>query len=142
MMTDLDPSRGVPDALYEALHWAPETQEETCAGRVLRVHRDWLNGGFEQTFHNFDVIEEPAELYARAYAEVGLPTVAKLVAEASAAWANGQLTEAEWEQLDDRYERLTYGVGNDPTDAIEAALVTYIRQNGQAFSNAFARAGT
>jgi hypothetical protein len=137
---ELDPARGVPDALYEELHWAPETLEETYAGRVLRIHRDWLNGGFEQTFNNLEAFEEPADIYAEAYLEVGLPTAAKLLTEASVAHSTGELSEGSWDLLDERYERLTYGSATDTTDAIEAAVVRYIQQNAQAFSSAFARA--
>lgn len=140
MNEDLDPVRGIPDALYEALHCGAETAEEECAGQVLRIHRDWLNGGFQQTFYNLNEIEEPPEAYAKAYAEMGLPTVAKVIAEASAGWTTGQLSEDEWEQFDERYERLTYGTADGSTDAIEAAVVNYIRQNRAAFSNAFVKA--
>ena len=139
MIEDLDPARGVPDALYEELHWAAETQEEKYAGRVLRVHRDWLNGGFEQTLNNLCAIEESADVFAQAYAEVGLPTVAKLVAEVSVARSRGQLSDAAWDQFDERYDRLTYGPTTDTTDAIEAAVVRYIQRNGPAFSNALDR---
>ncbi len=137
MLTNLDPARGVPDALYEALQWEAATREEVCAGRVLRVHRDWLNGGFEQTFANLDAIEEPSAPYATAYADLELPTVAALVTEAAAAWAAGGLADEEWDALDQRYERLTYGEGNGQDDAIEAAVVRYIQQRSAAFTNAF-----
>jgi hypothetical protein len=137
---DLDPASGVPDSLYEALHRDAKTPHEVRAGRVLRVHRDWLNGGFQQTFDNLNGTEEAAETYAKAYSEIGLPTVAKLVSEASVSWTLGQLSDVDWEQFDERYELLTYGPARVASDAIEAAVVAYIQRHGREFSSAFARA--
>ena len=135
---ELDPALGVPDALYEELHWAAETREEMTAGRVLRVHRDWLNGGFEQTFNNLDAIEELAAEYVQSYSEIGLPAVANLVDEALAVWSAGQCSDDEWEPFDQRYKGLVYPSTTDDRDTIEAAVVRYIQRNAGAFANAFA----
>ena len=142
MIDDLQPTRGVPDALSEDLQHAAETPEEGHAGRVLRIHRDWLNGGFEQTFHNLEEIEEPVDRFVQAYSEIGLVTIAALVAEAAAAWATKQLSDDDWEQLDGQYERLIYASADETADAIEGRVVEYILQHRSAFSNAIARASS
>ena len=130
----------MPDALYEVLHWEPSTEEEARAGRVLRVHRDWLNGGLEQALANLDAIAEPAAAYIDAYRMLGLAEEADVVQEAAHGAIGGDLAEAQWDALDDRYGCLTYGHDGDQPDAIEAAVVLFAQRMADRFGNAVARA--
>ena len=140
VLAALDPALGVPDALYEVVHLEPSTAEEERAGRVLRVHRDWLNGGLEQALANLEVIEEPAAAYIDAYRQLGLSKEADVVQEAADRVAGGDLTEPEWDALDDRYERLTYGNDGEQPDAVEAAVIIFAQRMADRFSDAVARA--
>jgi hypothetical protein len=142
MISNLFPERGVPDALSETLQHEAVTDCEARTGRVLRVHRDWLNGGFHQVFFNLHAIEEHPRDYVSAYREVGLRTVAKLVDEALVAWlSSAPEIDPIWDDLDDRYGRLTYGMNGEEPDAIEAAIVRFIQQHPQDFENALRLAG-
>ena len=127
---DLQPADGVPDALYIALqdllyepsHCEPRS-EELRTGRLLRVHRDWLNGGFAQTFYNLEASDEPFAPYVQAYADIGLTAAETIVAKAASVWPVGRLSDFDaftegseqlyktYEQLDEVYLRLTYGEG-------------------------------
>jgi hypothetical protein len=140
VLAALDPALGVPDALYEVLHWEPSTEEEERAGRVLRVHRDWLNGGLEQALLNLEVIEEPAEQYIDAYRLLGLAEQADVVEEAAHGATGSVFTEAQWDVLDDRYGRLTYGDDGAQPDAIEEAVVLFAQRMADRFRDAVARA--
>ena len=125
VLSALVPLSGVPDALSEALQWDASTDEEVLAGHVLRVHRDWLNGGLEQALSNLREIEEPIEPYIAAYQLIGLCEAADLVQEAAIGADGRDVTDAKWEGLDDRYSLLTYGEGGDQPDAIEKAVVQF-----------------
>lgn len=139
VIENLDPKAGVPDALYEVLHWEPSSCEEDYAGRVLRVHRDWLNGGFQQVLSNLVAIEEPVEPYIEAYHNLELIHEAELVHKASLSFSNGALTEEQWDELDNQYELLVYGADRHPYDAIEEMVILFIQKNADQFESAVER---
>lgn len=130
----------MPDALYEVLHWKPSTEEEVRAGRVLRLHRDWLNGGLEQALSNLEAIAEPTAAYIDAYRLLGLAEEADLVQEAADGLSSGNVTEAQWDALDDRYGCLTYGADGDQPDAVEGEVVLFAQRMADRFKGAVDRA--
>jgi hypothetical protein len=148
---NFEPSDGVPDDLYVTLHSrlfrlepGEVSPEELAVARVLRVHRDWLNGGFDQTLGNLESSEQPFADYVQAYSEVGLTDAARIVAQAASEWPpdtsleNSENELDPYEQLDQSYLQLTYP--DDLHDRIEAAIVEYIGGHREALSDAIAEA--
>ena len=137
----LDPSNGVPDLLYEALHWEPATEDEARAGYVLRLHRDALNGGMHQALKNLFAIQEDAHPYVLAYKTMGLERGFALWSEAL------KLTEAEtgsdedWDILDEKFERLTFGEHSNEPDGVERVVMAVVLRSPAAYSNALTKAG-
>ena len=139
VLATLDPNDGVPDALYEALHAAPITPEEERAGRVLRLHRVWLNGGVVQALANLDAIDESAPGYIAAYRQIGLSACAEVWQAAHQAFF-AQTLAARQDALDAEYSRLTYGDDGKSPDVIEATVVSYAQLWASHFENAVALA--
>ena len=155
----LDEASRVPDTLYEILQEGlyeqtvqPLASEEVTVARLLRVHRDWLNGGFAQTFYNLEAIGVPFEPYVLSYDEIGLARAAAIVRQAASRWEVGKFPTAEvfierseelygdYESLDTAYKGVTYG--DLPDDMIEAAVVQYVQRHSAAFANSLKRANT
>ena len=138
ILADLDPALGVPDALYEVLHWEPSNEEQTWAGYVLRLHRDILNGGFEQALFNLEAVDEAASVYISAYRQLALLAGAAIVQNAADALGCGD--RAKLDLLDERYGRLTYGANVDQPDAIEEAVILFAKRISDRFCDAIVRA--
>jgi len=140
VLADLDPAKGVPDQLYAALCNHSDTDEEVRAARVLRVHRDYLNGGLAQAMSNLHATDRPVALYVEAYYAFNLIAEGELIQKAASAFARIGWPEAGYEILDKEYLLLTYGKGGDEPDAVEAKVLLFAQQNARRFENAVARA--
>jgi hypothetical protein len=130
----LEPSKGVPDQLSEVLQSQPATEDEKNAGRILRLHRDFLNGGIEQAISNLAAIDEVASTYCAAYQAIGLDEAFLIWKKAISLAAASQISGEQWDALDDEYDRLIYG--NGANDAIEWTIVRYIQCNPKLFEQA------
>jgi hypothetical protein len=139
VLSELDPSGGVPDALAEALRYEPSTDEELWVGRVLGMHRDWLNGGFSQVLHNLAANEEYVALYVEAYRKVGLVDPASLLEKVADGYAAGTFGNDDWDKLDDQYGRFVYRSDENNVDSIEAAIIIFAQRTPDRFENAVKR---
>lgn len=138
MLDQLDPNSGVPDALYIAALKAATTPSEMAFRDVLKFHRDFLNGGFDQVLFNLGNCDEPLAPYLAAYRLLGLHDAAHLIERAKIIFDD----EGDLEEIDDLYVRLTYGPGNDLPDAMEAAAVRFAQGNQNSFLALVQKAAT
>lgn len=131
MLAKLDPNAEVPDPLYLAALEHAVSPEEVAFRDVLLFHRDFLNGGLDQALFNLSNTGQALAPYVGAYQTIGLTTVAELIEDA----ASRADDDAGFDEIDERYQRFTYGENNEQPDAVEAALVRFAQKNETAFTS-------